>query len=155
MEQDNFSEEVQGASQEPLLIIDANIREFLVETIKWGKFLAIVGFVFTGLIALVGIGLMSFGSTTMTQIYGVAGMGGFLGVIYLLMGLLYYFPSKYLYDFCVYTKKALQINDQESLVDAFSKIKSLYKFWGILMVVVIVFYGVALLFGIAAGLLAL
>ena len=76
--------------------------------------------------------------------------GGLIGAIYLAMGLLYYFPSKYLYDFSVFIKQALEIKDQESLTYAFSRLKSLYRFWGILVVIMLVFYGIILLITIAS-----
>lgn len=155
MEENNYNEEVQMPSQEAApLIIDLSIKSFLIETIKWGKFLAIMGFVFTGLIALIGIGLMVFGSVITSKLPAGMFMGGFIGFIYMLMGLLYYFPSKYLYDFCVYIKQALILNDQESLAYAFSKMKSLYRFWGILMVIVLVFYAIGILFVIAMAIFA-
>lgn len=154
MGNDNYSEEVPNTSNEPTLIVDSNIKGFLTETIKWGKFLAIMGFVFTALIALSGIFLIFFGSILTSKFPMGTMMGGFIGILYLVMGLLYYFPSKYLYDFCVHTKRALQTNDQESLAYAFSRMKSLYKFWGILMIIGVVFYGIGALLGIMGAFFA-
>lgn len=70
------------------------------------------------------------------------------------MGLLYYFPSKYLYDFATYTKQAIEINDEESVAYAFLRLKSFFRFWGVLMIVVLSVYGALILFGIIAGIMA-
>lgn len=138
------------------LVIDQNAKMFLTETAKWGKFLAIIGFVFCGLIALFSLFIMFFGSVMTTAMQGVgssfAAVGmGFIGFVYLLFGLLYYFPSKYLYDFSVYIKQAISINDQESLTYAFEKMKSLYKFWGVLMIILLSFYALIIIFAVLVG----
>lgn len=153
MEENNYleSQENQNQEQPQTLVFNLSIEELLLETAKWGKFLAIVGFVFTGLIVLVGLALSFFG-TEMLPNSPLGAIGGTtLGVIYLLMGLVYYFPSKYLYDFAVYIKQAIQIKDQESMDYAFSRLKSVYKFWGILVIILLVIYAVIFLFGIASA----
>ncbi|MFB2117699.1 hypothetical protein ACEVG1_00675 [Parapedobacter sp. 2B3] len=71
-----------------------------------------------------------------------------IGVIYVAMGLLYYFPAKYSYDFSTYVRQALAIQNQEALVYAFAKLKSFYKFWGILTIIVLGIYAVAIVFGL-------
>lgn len=161
MEENNYTPDNQSENNaQPLeptapLIIDDNVNLFLRETIKWGKFLSIVGFVFTALIGLIGLGIMLGGSALMAKIpMGNNFLGGFIGFIYLLMGLLYYFPSKYLYDFCVFIKQALDLNDQESLSYGFSKLKSFYKFWGVLMVFLLILYGFLIIFIVGVGFFA-
>ena len=151
MEENNYVQPVEGAPGEPTLVINKEIRLFLMETVKWGKFLAILGFVMVAFIALVGIVLMFFGSAITSQLPPEFAFGGMIGFMYLLFGLLYYFTSKYLYDFSTYTRQALSIHDQESLVYAFSRLKSFYKFWGILTLLMIIVYIVAIIFAIIAG----
>ena len=154
MEQDEIIASI--PKEEPKqLIIDSQLKFFLKETAKWGKFLSIVGFVLCGIIAVGAIFMMFLGgaiSTIMSKM-GVMGsmMSGFIGFIYLLMALLYYFPSKYLFDFSVYIKQALLHNDQESLTYAFSRMKSLYRFWGILMIILLSFYAIIILFAVLVG----
>lgn len=125
------------------LIIDLPIQSFLQETIKWGKFIAIIGFVFTGIIALVGLVLLFAGGATMNYRF-TAGFGYILGPIYMLMSLLYFFPSRFLYRFCRNIKAALISNDQEALSTGFENLKSNFKFWGILLVVMIAFYTIVI-----------
>jgi|SRR5690606_8817199 len=154
MEENNYAQPVAGAPEEPILVIDREIRLFLMETVKWGKFLAILGFVMAAFIGLIGIGFMFFGSAITSQLPQEFAFGGLLGFMYLLFGLLYYFPSKYLYDFSSYTRQALSIHDQESLVYAFSRLKSFYKFWGILTLLMIIVYIVVIVFAVMAGIVA-
>lgn len=71
------------------LNISEEIKFFLKETARWGKFLGIVGFVFTGLIVIAAFFMIFFGSRALSQMGEAMGAigGGFLGAIYLAMGL--------------------------------------------------------------------
>ena len=138
---------------EPSLVINNEIRFFLSEISKWSKFLAIVGFIMAALIILGGIAFMLFGSVFTAQLPAQFAFTGMIGAIYVAMGLLYYFPAKYLYDFSTYARQALAIQNQEALVYAFAKLKSFYKFWGILMIIVLCVYAVAIVFGLLGAVL--
>lgn len=149
---------VEQPSGEPKLIIDDAIKSLLVEIAKWGKFISIVGFVFCGIIGLVALVIIFAGSTFFSKMGPMGAVGGgftgFLGAVYLAFGLLYYFPSKYLYDFSAYIKQAILIDDQESLSYAFSRMKSLFRFWGIMLIVVLSIYALMIVFGIMTAILA-
>jgi len=153
MEENNNVTPVTNVPPEPSLIINSEIRFFLSEISKWSKFLAIVGFIMAALIILIGIAFMLFGSAFTAQLPTQFVFTGMIGAIYVAMGLLYYFPAKYLYDFSTYARQALAIQNQEALVYAFAKLKSFYKFWGILMIIVLCIYAVAIVFGILGAVL--
>lgn len=153
MEENNNVTPVTNVPPEPSLIINNEIRFFLSEISKWSKFLAIVGFIMAALIILIGIAFMLFGSAFTAQLPTQFVFTGMIGAIYVAMGLLYYFPAKYLYDFSTYARQALAIQNQEALVYAFAKLKSFYKFWGILMIIVLCVYAVAIVFGILGAVL--
>ncbi|HET9056160.1 MAG TPA: DUF5362 family protein [Chitinophagaceae bacterium] len=132
------------------LQLDPTSQSYLSEASRWGKFLAIVGFIFCGLLALsaffVGAIFSSFSSQLGTN-FG----GGIITVVYLLMAVLYFFPCYYLYNFSVKMQTALRVNDQQSLQASFSNLKSFYKFWGILTIVMLAFYLIALVIAIIAA----
>jgi hypothetical protein len=142
----------ENPQQPAALVIDLPIRSFLTETIKWGKFIAIIGFVFTGLIALVGVVFLIGGGSGLNYRF-TQGFGFIVGPTYLLLSLLYFFPSRFLYRFCSNIKSALNSNDQEALAVGFENLKSNFKFWGILLMVMIVFYGVLILGAVAVNFL--
>ncbi len=145
---DITTSEDSNVAKQPL-VIDASSGEFLLEIAKWGKFLSIMGFVASGLLILIAL-FFIFGSKALsTSMQGVpASMGAALGYIYLILGAIYYFPSKHLYDFSFYGKQALLINDQESLTYALSKLKSVFKFWGITTIVIMAIYALILIVAI-------
>ena len=137
--------------EEELLISNA-ARVYLGETAKWAKFLAIVGFVFAGLMVIFGLFFGTImGSLAAGELDGMSGLGGTMGFFYVLVALIYAFPCYYLYKFATGTKLALATNDTETLTDALENHKSVYKFYGILMIIVLAFYALgivaALLFG--------
>ena len=156
MEENESLPSAASAETPKQLVIDQSAKMFLGETAKWGKFLAIIGFVFCGLI-LVGALFLFFAGGSMTSAFkgmnpALAGVAtGFIGFIYLLLALIYYFPSKYLYDFSIYIKQAIALEDQESLNYAFERMKSLYKFWAILMIVLLSFYALIIVFTVLVG----
>lgn len=132
------------------LVISSQIESFLLETIKWGKFLAILGFIFSGLIVFIGIIVMAKGSA-FSQIPALpSGMNVSIGIFYILLSLIYFFPSRFIYNFSSHLKIALFTNDQEALTRGFENLKSNFKFWGISTIVMIIFY-ILIIVGVIAS----
>lgn len=124
-------------------------KSFLMETSKWAKFLSIVGFVMLGLMVL-GALLMIAAGTSMRGMRSPFDPS-VLGVIYLLIAAMYFFPTFYLYSFSVKMKKAILNTDQGNADSGFENLKSLFKFMGILMIVVLSIYILLIFVVIAAG----
>ena len=134
------------------LVIDWRSKEFLKETAKWTKFLAILGFVGIGLMVLVSLVMLFAPSSLMSN--GDFPFGGkiFMMLLYLAFAVLYYFPISYLYQFSENTKKAIENNDNNAIRDAFEFLKSHYKFMGILTIILLSFYAIIIFIGlIGAG----
>lgn len=135
-------------------------KAHLREAAKWSKFLAIVGFIGIGFMVLVGIFMGTlFNNSGMSEVPGMEAfntMGTtFLMILYIIIGLIYYFPIKYLYDFSIQAKSALDLSDSFLLEDAFSKLKSHYKYIGIMMIIILSLYALMFVFfGMLASLLA-
>ena len=125
---------------------------YLNETGRWGKFLAILGFCFIGLMVLIGL----FAGSFVAQATGDGSIPGFaFTLLYLVIGALYFFPVYYLYKFSKQVRTALARKDNKELDSAFENLKSHYKFLGIAMIIVLAIYAVALLGGLLAGAAAL
>ena len=124
--------------------MDSLQKSYLAETARWQKLLGVVMMVFTVLIALIGIffivagiafgdameGLDLFGG-------GMAGgiAGAFLGVIYLLMAVLYYFFARYLLRSAKALKAYGVSDDEADLTEGLKNNKSYFKLSGILVVI--------------------
>jgi len=130
---------------------------FVRETAKWATFLSILGFIFIGFMVLGALSMFAMGSAFSSMggggPMGAMGMlgGATMGVIFLLMAVLYFFPIMYLYKFASNAKDALNSNNTERLTVAFENLKSHYKFVGILTVIGLAFYILVIIFGIVAG----
>ncbi len=124
----------------------------LDEAGKWGRFLAIIGFVFLGLIVMIGFIVSIVFSVLPKTAAGPIPFPGFLiGLIYLVMGVVYFFPVLFLYRFASGIKPALHLKDQNRLVKAFQNLKAHYRFIGILMIVGLVLYALMFVILIFTG----
>lgn len=139
-----------GSSTPSGLKLNNYAKEFLKETAKWASFLSIIGFIGIGLMVIMAL----FFGTVFSSLSGFedAGIGaelggGFIMVTYLVMAVLYFFPVYYLYKFSVNMKKALYTNDDDVLATAFEKLKSHYKFLGILTIVILSLYILGFIIG--------
>jgi hypothetical protein len=138
------------------LQVDHQSNAYLRETAKWAKFLSIIGFIGCALIILVGIFAGSVMATTMGELGGGfgSGMGVVMAVVYILFALLAFFPYLYLYRFANQMQVALRNNDQAALTTSFGNLKSCFKFVGILTIIVLAFYALALVFGVLGATMA-
>lgn len=131
---------------EELKISEAS-KSFLLETTKWAKFLAILGFVGLGLMVIGAFFIIALGSS----LRGAGGAPVIMGVVYLLVAVLYFFPTYYLYNFSVKMKKAILEIDQNNADSGFENLKSMFKFMGILAIVMISFYVLFFFVALAIG----
>ncbi|MCF6351641.1 MAG: hypothetical protein L3J06_01385 [Cyclobacteriaceae bacterium] len=118
----------------------------LNEMRKWTFFLSILGFVLLGIMM---IGAFSAGAI-INQISGeyfpVSSVA--MGIPFLFIGGIYFFPIYYLFKFSTKMKEAVLEENELSATEAFKNLKSHYKFMSILMIVMLVIYlitGVGLL----------
>ena len=119
-------------------------RDDLDQTASWAKFLAIVGFVFVGFMVFGIVGMTFFANAMPAEMEALpGGMGGII-FFYLLIGAVYFVPILYLYRFASHMKDALRANDQGYLDTAIASIKAHYRFIGILMIVILALYGLAI-----------
>jgi hypothetical protein len=133
------------------LTISRTAAYHLRETSKWAYFLSILGFIFTGLIVVIGLFAGSFLSTAMQGQANTMpeGMSVFISAFYVLMGLVYFFPSLYLFRYSQKLKSAISTKDSNELLVAFENQKSMYKFWGIFAIVMMCLYALIILFTFA------
>lgn len=139
------------------LQIDHQSNSYLSEAAKWGKFLAIMGFIFCALFVIFALFAGTF-LATMTQGFGGADTtgagiigGGVITFVYIVIALVYFFPCLYLFNFANKMQAALRANQQDSLTVAFRNLKSCFKFLGILMIIGLCFWILAIIIGVGAA----
>lgn len=151
MEGEILDTEVAGQSN---LQFTPLIREYLEEIRKWSKFISIVGFVGIGLMVLAGLGVSVVSSVTQGAFAGASEVPVpmFLyGFIYLIVGVIYFFPVLYLYRFSSRMKTALFDDDQSLLTESFENLKSHYKFIAVMTIVILSLYALILLIAMIVG----
>jgi hypothetical protein len=136
------------------LQIDSTSESYLNETAKWGTFLSILGFIMSGIIAIVALFAGKIYGNAMRGIgnQGLAEMGTvFITIVYLIFAVVNFFMSFYLFKFSKAMKVALNLHDQESLIDALRNQRNMYRLIGILTAIYFGFILLAFLFGILAS----
>lgn len=139
------------------LELETAARDYLLEAAKWGKFLSIVGFIFTGLMVVASFFVGTIFSS-MNDLQGIEGGedlgglamlgGGVITFFYLLVALLYFVPTFYFYRFSTNTKAAIENGSSTDLTAGLGNLKSCFKFWGIFTIVILGFYALMFLFGL-------
>lgn len=125
--------------------------QYLKESAKWSLFLAILGFIGIGFMLLAAIAMGSIMSSGLGAATPMAGMGGMLSGLYVVMALLYFFPVYYLYKYAADMKTALNTRNNELLTSALGYLKSHHKFLGISIIVIISLYILAIIGFVAFG----
>jgi hypothetical protein len=117
-------------------------QQYLLVAAKWGKFLAIIGFIFCGLITLMAFFMgpilatyMRSGTFNYTYLNPMMITG-----IYIFLAIIFFFPCLYLFRFSGKIQDALDNNNQENLDAAFFNLQSIFKFYGIVTIVILSFY---------------
>lgn len=135
------------------LHLDQQSFSYFTETAKWAKFIAIVGFVFCGLMVVFALFAGTILSTMTSALGGTASMigGGVLTVVYILFAALWFIPCLYLFRFASQMQLALQNNEQSKLQSSIKNLKAYFRFLGILFIVILSFYALAFIGVLIAG----
>jgi hypothetical protein len=126
------------------ITINTEMKTYLAEAARWGKFLAIIGYIGVGFLVLAGIILMivlSFADGITDVNFPV----GIVGIIYIALAVVYYFPVHYLHRFSASMKQGLSADDEQYVLTGFKNLKSLFRFLGILTIVILSIYALILI----------
>lgn len=120
------------------LILTAESVSYLQKIAKWTTFFSIVGFVFIGIMVVLGLVMTIF----MTSVFAAAGKPqmAYIGLLYVVFATIYIIPVIYLYRFSTIAKKAIRNSDMNDITIALKNLKSHFKFMGILTIVILALY---------------
>ncbi len=117
------------------LALNPNAEHHLDETIKWTKFLSIVGFVMMAIMLAIPFIFMA-----ITFPEEIEGFSGFQFLPLLLVVALYFFPIYYLFKFSVEARTALRSKEDAFINNALKFLKLHYRFIGIMFIIVLAIY---------------
>lgn len=139
------------------LVVTEEMRSYFYEIAKWASFLAIVGFAFAGITILSAFTIGAVMNSNPQLLAMANTMGAAAGVVFTVMFLILafaiFYPSLLMFKYAAKAKLGVLYGDQASLDEAMSKLKSLFKYWGIITIVYLGFYAlmiIATLMGKAA-----
>ena len=105
---------------------------------RWASFFSILGFIGIAFIIIVGI-VMGVVFSTIDSSLG-AGVGSLIMIIYIILGVVYFYPILLLFRFSRWTKKAIQINSSLDFSLALKNLKGHFQYVGIMTIVVFALY---------------
>lgn len=115
-------------------------------TRKWSMFMAILGFIFLGLMIIIGLMAGTFFSALSPETAGMKIGGAFFFIIFLIMAVIYFFPVLFLFQFSRHTGNAVASLDKAELHKAFRNLKSYFVYIGILIIIGLSIYLISLIF---------
>jgi hypothetical protein len=137
---------MENISEDRKLEIEQKTLDNLNTIRKWTMFIAIIGFILLGLLLIIGLIAGTFLSAFKLGETGL-GIPESLGLIAVfVMAVIYFFPVFFLFRFSKRAAKAVQTLNKEELHKAFKSLKSYFVYLGVLIILGLSFYIIALIF---------
>lgn len=139
----------------PQLIVTEDMRSYIYDMAKWANFLGIVGLVISAflLLAALTVGPTINANPEMAKMLGQLGAmdGTTISIVFLIYGALIFYPSLLMMRYANKAKQGVLYGDQENLNEATSRLKSIFKYFGVLTIVFIVLYLMTLFSAVLGG----
>jgi uncharacterized membrane protein len=136
------------------LQVDYQAAAYLKEAAKWAKFLAILGFIFSGLVVLAALIVMLAG----TAVGNLSGSGlfsslgyGMVGFIYLVAAVIGFFVALVMYRFATRTLAAIASDDSLTFTTAMSSLRMYFRILGIFTIIYLALVVLGILFAFILG----
>jgi hypothetical protein len=126
------------------------VVELLAQTRPWVMFIAILGFICSGLMIIGGL----FAAVVLVAMGGAGMVEGAVLLVYPVLGVVYYFPSQFLFRFAQRIRDLRYSHNVADLEAALAAQKSFWKFCGIFLAFVIALYVGILVVAMLAALLS-
>jgi hypothetical protein len=135
--------------------VTAKTRDYLGQAAPWLRFLTVLGYIGIVLIVLVGVAMTFMGGLLGNLAGGLAMIGPILGLVYVGLAVLFYFPVRILGKMAKSAKKYKLQGDAADLEGVAGAVHGLAKFYGIVAIVFIALYVLiiigAAIFGVMAA----
>lgn len=128
--------------------MDLDSRDYLLESCKWAKFLAIVGMVITGLLMV----LMFFSFFSLSLVNdALSSFYTLYSLVYLGVIALYSYPVIALYRFSKKVRIGIDQADQVEFNEGLRFLKATFRYIGIMTIIIIAIYSIILLIALIGG----
>jgi len=136
---------METTSETKKIEIDHEIISNLNTTRKWTMFLAILGFIFLGFIIVFGLIAGTFLSTFKSNEVNLGIPESLMIIMFIVIAAIYFFPVYFLFQFSRHTSKAVETLDKQDLNKAVKNLKAYFTYIGIMAIVVISIYIMAII----------
>jgi Ca2+/Na+ antiporter len=117
-------------------VLTDNALFYLKGASPWLRFIGVLGYISCGF--MVAGGLIMLIAAPLLEDFSIDGTTGFLmGILYLASAVITFFPARFAYSFGARLRNYFLSNTEKELELAFKYNKSLWKFYGIAMIIVL------------------
>jgi len=128
-------------------IVDPQAVQALQGTKPWVRLCSVMGFISTGFMLVIALIMLLGGAfmPTQKQAFPFAGFQFVMGLLYAAMGILYLFPSIKLWKYGSSIVRLMGSGSNADLIEALEQQRSFWKFVGIMILVMIALYVLAII----------
>ena len=125
------------------MFVNQSMKDDLLCSAKWMKFLCIIGCIGVALMVILAIVMFVVGTSLdgMNMPFGAASMG----LLYLVFSAIYIYPLIKGFQFANGAKAACLTDSEAQLARSFSGLRAMIKFFGVLTIIVMVLYVLAII----------
>ncbi len=123
----------------------------LLATKPWVRLCSILGFVGSAFMLIAAISIMSLGGRASQAFGEMSGAATGIGIAYILLAILYIFPSLYLFKYASAIGRANQSQSVDDIAVALTQQKSFWKFAGIMALLMVIFMAIGIIMAIVKG----
>jgi len=141
----------------PGLLITNEAKVYLRQAGSWASFLGALGFIACTLLLMTALFVGTLFSVILkmyspSAVDVPAGVGVAMSFILILADILYFFFALYLFQFGQRVKRGITFNDANQVTSALAKLKSFFKLWGLVTIVILCLWALDIGYVIVAGL---
>ncbi|MBN2165808.1 MAG: hypothetical protein JW717_05975 [Marinilabiliaceae bacterium] len=135
------------------LRITPSAANYLLTATRWAKFLAILGFVYSGVVLILAFSIGAIMSLSMASAQmAMAGIPVvFLSFIYIVIAIISFLVAFYMYSFASKCQKGVNLHDEYEIEVGMKAMKTFYMIWGIIAIVGLSIVVLSLFVGIIAS----
>lgn len=148
---ENIKGNTEDTSLQDLKLTAATLK-YLKTAARWAKFLALMGFVFVGLMILAGLFIgviynISESDIMMDQEMSIPSL--LLSFFYISLAVIMLIPNLFMNSFANKMVKSIENNDEKLLSKSFRSLKNWFLYFFLSVVVLIILYIIGLIFGLS------
>jgi len=132
------------------MFVNQGMKDDLLCSAKWMKFLCIIGCIGVALMLILGLAMFFVGASIGG---GNTPLGAGMGFLYLILAAIYIYPIIKGFQFANGTKAACLTDNEAQLARGFSGLSAMLKFFGIITIIILILYAIvfvgAMIFGFA------